>query len=369
MTDTPEGEPEQRLPATRPSAEPAPVERFSAPPAAHSLELTPERAAQIVRQSSNARWIGFLAVIVVILFTAIYWFYELGAPLGITQARLEQETDAQQVTAVERGYNVFEANCARCHGVNGEGGIGPILNRQDKLFAHLNENYLRTVLATGGRYVCGNADSLMPVWSNQGNPPGPLNYRQIDELVAFLRATNEKTYIVRDAELGTPKIDPLTGKVRTFTGWRDPNYKPDPGATPYPACWTKEFETASAAPSGSAGASGAPSASGSAAPSGSAGPSASAGAAVVSIVASGIQFTTAAVTAAAGTPFTLEFDNQDATTPHNVQIKDASGAQVFITDTFPGPAKKTFQVPALAAGSYPFACTIHPNMTGTLTVQ
>ena len=36
---------------------------------------------------------------------------------------------------VERGYNIYEANCARCHGANGEGGIGPALNRQDKLFA------------------------------------------------------------------------------------------------------------------------------------------------------------------------------------------------------------------------------------------
>ena len=32
------------------------------------------------------------------------------------------ETNAQQVTAVERGYNLFQANCARCHGANGEGG-------------------------------------------------------------------------------------------------------------------------------------------------------------------------------------------------------------------------------------------------------
>jgi mono/diheme cytochrome c family protein/plastocyanin len=387
MTDTPEGEPEQRLPATRPSAEPAPVERFSAPPAARSLELTPDRAAQIVRSSSNARWIGFLTIIVVVLFITIYWFYELGGPLGITEARLGQETEAQQVTAVERGYNVFEANCSRCHGVNGEGGIGPVLNRQDKLFAHLNENYLRTVLTAGGRYVCGNPDSLMPVWSNEANPPGPLNYRQIDELIAFLRATNDKTYIVRDAELGTPKIDPLTGEERTFTGWRDPNYKPDPGATPYPACWTKEFETASAAPSGgasgapsagasgapssgapSAGASGAPSAGasaeGSAAPSGGA-----AGGTVVSIVAQGIAFTTAAVSAPAGAAFTLEFDNEDAGTPHDVQIKDASGAEVFKTDIFPGVEKRSFPVPALAAGSYPFACTVHSNMTGTLTVQ
>jgi len=33
------------------------------------------------------------------------------------------------------------------------------------------------------------------------------------------------------------KIDPSTGKVKTFKGWRDPNYKPAPGATPYPDCY------------------------------------------------------------------------------------------------------------------------------------
>ena len=37
----------------------------------------------------------------------------------------------------------------------------------------------------------------MPVWSDKGNPPGPLNYRQIDELIAFLRATNDQTYVVK----------------------------------------------------------------------------------------------------------------------------------------------------------------------------
>jgi hypothetical protein len=107
----------------------APVERFSSPPSIRAVELSPERAAQVVRQSSNARWVGFLAVVVVILFITIYWFYEL-APLGLMQSRLDAETDSQQVTSVERGYNLYEANCARRHGANGEGGIGPTLNRQ-----------------------------------------------------------------------------------------------------------------------------------------------------------------------------------------------------------------------------------------------
>ena len=87
-------------------------------------------------------------------------------PLGLTEPRLDGEADAQQVTAVERGYNLYEANCARCHGANGEGGIGPTLNRQDKLFAHLSVDYINNVLVVGGRYVCGNPNSLMPIWSN-----------------------------------------------------------------------------------------------------------------------------------------------------------------------------------------------------------
>ncbi len=387
MTDTPgrgpegsepeeiEPGPEQRLPVPRPPVEAAPVERFTSPPSTRALELTPERFAQVVRQSSNARWVGFLATVIVILFVALYWFYELGAPLGITQARLEKEVDAQQVTAVERGYNLFEANCARCHGTQGEGGIGPVLNRQDKLFAHLSEDYLRNVLTVGGRYVCGNPKSLMPVWSDQGHPAGPLNYRQIDELIAFLRATNDHTYTIRNPELLDPKINPVTGQVETFKGWRDPAYAPAPGATPYPDCWANEFSSASGAPS--AGASGAASAgasagaSASAAPSGSPAASAgsSAGAQTVTIVAAQIAFNPSDVAAPANTPFTLEFDNQDAGIPHDVLIKDATGAQIFKTDTFPGAAKKTYQVPALKPGTYNFSCSVHANMTGTLTVQ
>jgi mono/diheme cytochrome c family protein len=350
MSDPPEREPEQRLPVPRPPVEPAPVERFTSPPSTRSVELTPERAAQVVRQSSNARWVGFLGVIVVILFITIYWFYEL-APLGIREPRLDAEAAAQQVTKVERGYNLYQANCARCHGSNGEGGIGPALNRQDKLFAHLSIDYINNMLTAGGRYACGNPNSAMPVWSNEGRPPGPLNYIQIEDIIAFIRAPNTETFTVRDPELGEPETDPVTGEVKTFTGWVDPTYKPAPGATPYPACWADEFATASAAPSGSPAA------------------SAPAGAEKVDLVASGIQWTTSTLTAPIGKPFVLSLDNQDASVPHNVEIKDPGGTVVFMSDTFPGVATRDFTVPALTAGPHPFVCTVHPTMTGTITAQ
>jgi len=349
-------EPEERLPVPRPPAEAAPVERFTSAPSTRTFELTPERAAQVVRQSSNARWVGFLAVVVVILFTAIYWFYELGGPLGLTEPRLDAEAAAQQVTKVERGYLIYEANCARCHGEQGEGGIGPALSRQDKLFAHLSESYLRTILAVGGRYACGTAKSLMPVWADTGTPPGPLNYRAVDELIAFLRATNDQIYIVRDEHLLDPKLDPITGEVMTFTGWRDPNYKPEPNATAYPACWQDEFTApASPAPGGSAGESAAP---------------VEPAATVLEISASSsAAFDASEFTVPADVPFQIHFTNDEVGVPHNVEIKDASGGSVMRGEIITGVAEATYDVPALPAGAHPFLCSVHPNMTGTITAE
>lgn len=109
----------------------------------------------------------------------------------------------------------------------------------------------------------------------------------------------------------------------------------------------------------------------SAASAGASGPAGSANADLVTISASGIKFEQTAVTAPAGKPFQIQFENKDAGTPHNVAIHkgNASGQELFKGDIFPGVATKTYDVPALDAGAYAFACTVHPTMTGTLTVQ
>jgi plastocyanin len=75
------------------------------------------------------------------------------------------------------------------------------------------------------------------------------------------------------------------------------------------------------------------------------------------------------VTVPADTPFVIVFENQDAGIPHNVAISDASGAEVFKGEIFNGVETREYQVPALPAGEYTFICTVHPNMTGTLTAE
>jgi len=110
MTDQPGPPPEQlpepapeeeRLPATRPQ-ETMPAERFTAPPPVKAIAgLTPARSASIVRQSGSARWVGFLTVIFVSLFIVGYWFYELGAPLGLS-TRSRSPTSSEATTCSRR---------------------------------------------------------------------------------------------------------------------------------------------------------------------------------------------------------------------------------------------------------------------------
>ncbi len=89
---------------------------------------------------------------------------------------------------------------------------------------------------------------------------------------------------------------------------------------------------------------------------------------VVTITALNVAFDPTAVTAPAGTPFQIQFENKDAGTPHNVAIHQG-GTEVFKGAIFPGVATQTYDVPALAAGQYTFVCSVHSNMTGTLEAK
>ena len=121
-------------------------------------------------------------------------------------------------------------------------------------------------------------------------------------------------------------------------GW---TYAPAPPATPVPS--VEPSDGASAEPSGST--------------------------ADVSISAVNIAFDQTEVSAPADREFTIEFANNDAGVPHNVEIKDDAGTSLYKGEIFNGVATQVYEVPALAAGAYPFICTVHPTMTGTLTAS
>lgn len=82
-----------------------------------------------------------------------------------------------------------------------------------------------------------------------------------------------------------------------------------------------------------------------------------------------LAFTKTNITAPAGTD-TIEFDNPSAT-GHNVEIEDASGAEVGGTDTI--SSGKTSTTADLQPGTYTFFCSVpghrEAGMEGTITVK
>jgi plastocyanin len=94
----------------------------------------------------------------------------------------------------------------------------------------------------------------------------------------------------------------------------------------------------------------------------------------VTVVAEGIAFTDGnCIEAGAGEPFTIEFDNRDEGTQHNIEIftgPDPSGDTVFEGDLVTGPDQVQYDVPALDAGEFAFNCVVHPTtMIGSVQVS
>jgi cytochrome c oxidase subunit 2 len=82
-------------------------------------------------------------------------------------------------------------------------------------------------------------------------------------------------------------------------------------------------------------------------------------------------FDQATLTAPAGTPITIHFANKDPSVAHNFSIKSANpDGSDFIGLPLANPGQTVdYVAPPLAAGTFTFYCSVHANMTGTLTVQ
>jgi hypothetical protein len=124
----------------------------------HVAAIGPERradarrAAQVVRQSSNAQWVGFLGVVIVILFLAIYWFtsWHAGDPSrGSTpRPRPSRSPPWNAATTCTGELRALSAPTAGWHRSDAQ--------PAGQAVRYLSVDYINNVLVVGGRYVCGN---------------------------------------------------------------------------------------------------------------------------------------------------------------------------------------------------------------------
>jgi hypothetical protein len=124
-----------------------------------------------------------------------------GNRLGLDETSAHQNLIVNPEYSFTEGAQLYYANCARCHGGQGEGGAGPPLNNQDRL-GYFNEDYYYRCIEYGFTDF-EHVGSIMPNWGGiasdwkpQQNPPGPgavlntspvLTQGQINVLIQFIR--------------------------------------------------------------------------------------------------------------------------------------------------------------------------------------
>jgi mono/diheme cytochrome c family protein len=118
-----------------------------------------------------------------LLFIAFLFF---GGYIAREQLRAEEASIHQNEELVHRGAELFHNNCVSCHGLVGEGNIGPALN----------SDFFRTTDSTPdgeAREVytylfntlsCGRSGAYMPLWSERFG--GSMSETQIDYLVKLI---------------------------------------------------------------------------------------------------------------------------------------------------------------------------------------
>ena len=113
-------------------------------------------------------------VVLTIAIGAVFQGYLLGEPARITQV---EAADLER--ARTSGAALYQANCAACHGEQGQGQVGPALNSKELLRTTPDEVLL-------GLIRTGIPGSVMPAWGQVFG--GPLTDEEASQVVAFIRA-------------------------------------------------------------------------------------------------------------------------------------------------------------------------------------
>jgi len=101
-----------------------------------------------------------------------------------TQAGAHQNLVPNPFSVYDKAPQLYENNCAQCHGALGEGGKGPPLNDQNRLGFFSDDYYYRCIyLGNTGEEHLG---TIMPPWGAKKLLPAPVN-DNINLLVHWVR--------------------------------------------------------------------------------------------------------------------------------------------------------------------------------------
>ena len=126
---------------------------------------------ELEAETSRVMVIGAVLMFAMVLVFPLYRWYEPGSR--------EDARDRQQASLARSGENLWSVNCASCHGLSGEGGIGPALDSQQFLQSATDEQ-IELLVAVG---VPG---SQMSAYAQDFG--GPLTSEQIEAIVVYLRS-------------------------------------------------------------------------------------------------------------------------------------------------------------------------------------
>jgi plastocyanin len=86
---------------------------------------------------------------------------------------------------------------------------------------------------------------------------------------------------------------------------------------------------------------------------------------VFEVFARNIAYSTDILTVQSGASVSVSFENQDRGVTHDLSFGIAALPH---GNTCAGPCRDSYTFTAPAPGTYPFFCTVHADMTGTLVV-
>ncbi|MEE9416981.1 MAG: cytochrome c [Acidimicrobiales bacterium] len=133
-----------------------------------------ETDPELERSTNSVMQVGAIIMVAMALVFPLYRWFE---PTARDEARSQQLE-----SLAESGETLWGFNCASCHGLSGEGGIGPALNSEQFLQSATDEQ-TELIIAVG---IPG---SQMSAYSQDF--AGPLTSEQIKALAVFVRSWEE----------------------------------------------------------------------------------------------------------------------------------------------------------------------------------